>query len=41
MQQQRLSEDKAYQALRKLAMDRNVKLVEVARQVIDAARLLS
>ncbi len=41
MQRREISEDQAYQALRKLAMDRNERLGEVARQVVEAAQLLS
>lgn len=41
MQRRNISEDQAYQALRKLAMDRNERLGEVARQVVEAAQLLS
>jgi response regulator NasT len=40
MAQRRCSEEEAYRSLRKLAMDRNLKLVEVAQQVIDVARLM-
>lgn len=40
MRQRDCGEEQAYQALRKLAMDRNRKLVEVAQSVIDAAELL-
>jgi response regulator NasT len=40
MQQRGLSEDEAYHALRKLAMNRKARLGEVAQQVIDAADLL-
>ena len=40
MQQKGVSEGEAYRLLRKLAMDRNLKLLEVARQVIDVANLL-
>lgn len=40
MKKRGLSEDLAYQALRKMAMDRNLKLVELARSVIAAADLL-
>jgi len=35
-----LSEDDAYRALRKLAMDRQATLAQVAQQLIDAADLL-
>jgi len=35
-----LSEDDAYRAMRKLAMDRQVTLADVAQQLIDAAELL-
>jgi len=39
MAQRKCSEDEAYKALRKLAMDRNEKLIEVAQSVIDVAKL--
>jgi len=35
-----LDEEAAYAALRKLAMDRKLKLVEVAQKIVDAADLL-
>ena len=40
MDQRKCSEDEAYKLLRKLAMDRNLKLLEVARQVVDVVKLL-
>ncbi|MBI5461543.1 MAG: ANTAR domain-containing protein [Gammaproteobacteria bacterium] len=40
MRQRGCGEDAAYQTLRKAAMERNRKLVEVAQSVIDAAELL-
>lgn len=40
MRQRNCGEDAAYQALRKLAMDRNRRLVDVAQSVLDAAELL-
>lgn len=40
MQQRQCTEDEAYQALRKLAMARNRRLVEVAENVLSAAQLL-
>ncbi|HKJ74430.1 MAG TPA: ANTAR domain-containing protein, partial [Alphaproteobacteria bacterium] len=40
MQQRDWSEDEAYQALRKLAMDRNLRIGEVARNIIAVADLL-
>ncbi len=40
MRQRDCGEEYAYQTLRKLAMDRNRRLVEVAQSVIDAAELL-
>lgn len=40
MRQRSCGEDEAYQALRKAAMERNRKLIEVAQSVIDAAELL-
>jgi response regulator NasT len=41
MQQRKLSEDEAYSALRKMAMDQNLALAEVARRVIAVAHLLA
>ena len=40
MQRQGLSEPRAYEKLRKTAMDRGLKLVEVAQRLLDAAELL-
>ncbi len=40
MKQRGFSEDEAYHALRKLAMNRNKRLVDVAEGVIEAAELL-
>jgi response regulator NasT len=41
MQQRQCSEEQAYTALRKLAMDRNRRLVDVAQDVIEMAKLLT
>lgn len=41
MKQRSCSEDNAYKALRKLAMDRNEKIVNVAKSVIEVSELLS
>lgn len=41
MKQRGLDEEVAYQTLRKMAMERGTKLGEIARQVIQAAELLS
>jgi response regulator NasT len=41
MQRQSLSEDAAYAKLRKTAMDKNLKIVEVAQRMLDVADLLS
>ena len=41
MAQRQCSEEEAYRSLRKLAMDRNLRLTEIARQVIDVAKLLA
>lgn len=41
MQRQQLSEDAAYAKLRKTAMDKNLKLAEVAQRILDVADLLS
>jgi response regulator NasT len=40
MKSRGLDEDAAYAALRKMAMDRKLKLIDVAQRVIDAADLL-
>ena len=40
MQQRRMDEESAYSAMRRMAMDRNLKLVELARSVIAAADLM-
>ena len=37
MQQKGVPEDEAFRLMRKLAMDRNAKLLEVAQQVVDVA----
>ncbi|MGZ9014537.1 MAG: ANTAR domain-containing protein [Burkholderiales bacterium] len=41
MQQRGLTEEQAYSALRKMAMDQSVPLAEVARRIISVAQLLS
>ena len=41
MQRLKLSEQAAYERMRKTAMDRNLKLVEVAQRMLDVADLLS
>ncbi len=41
MQQRRCSEEEAFQLLRKLAMDRNQRLGEVARNLVDMAAVLN
>ena len=40
MKQRGWSEEESYNALRKMAMDKGVKLAEVARQIVSAAELL-
>jgi two-component system, response regulator / RNA-binding antiterminator len=40
MERQKLSENDAYTRLRKAAMDKNLKLVEVAQRMLDVADLL-
>jgi response regulator NasT len=40
MKSRGMDEDAAFQVLRKAAMDRNLKIAEVAQQLIDAADLL-
>ena len=41
MQQKQINEEEAYRLLRREAMNRNLKLLEIAQQVLDVARLLS
>jgi response regulator NasT len=41
MQQKGVSEDEAFRLMRKLAMDRNRKLLDVAQQIIDVSDLLA
>ena len=41
MQRQGLSEDEAYARLRKTAMDKGLKLVDVAQRILDVADLLA
>ncbi|HEX2830795.1 MAG TPA: ANTAR domain-containing protein [Burkholderiales bacterium] len=41
MQQRGVSEDQAYSSLRKMAMDQNLTLAEVARRVVAVAHLLA
>jgi len=40
MKEKKMSEDEAYRALRKLAMDRSVSMSAIAEQVITVAKLL-
>lgn len=40
MKNKKLDEEQAYQLLRKMAMDRNMKIAELARSIIAAAELL-
>jgi len=40
MKEKKMSEDEAYRALRKLAMDRSVSMSTIAEQVITVAKLL-
>ena len=40
MQQKGVSEDEAFRLLRKLAMDRNTKVLDVAQQIVEVAKLL-
>lgn len=40
MQQKQLSESDAYSLMRKMAMDKNIKLADLAEQIVDAAALL-
>jgi len=40
MERHKITEDEAYQKLRRLAMDKNLKLAEVAQRIMDVADLL-
>jgi len=40
MQQKQLSEDEAYQLLRRTAMNRNIRIAELAEQIVATANLL-
>jgi response regulator NasT len=40
MKQKGLAEDEAYSLMRKVAMDKNIKLSELAVQIVEAAKLL-
>jgi len=40
MRQRKISEDEAYKATRKLAMDRNLRMGDVAEQIVAAAAVL-
>lgn len=41
MQQRNLGEDEAWRAMRKMAMDRNIRILDLARAIIAAAELLA
>ena len=41
MTRNKVSEEEAYRQMRKVAMDENLKLVQVAREIVRAARILS
>jgi response regulator NasT len=41
MERHKMSEDQAYQKLRRLAMDKNLKLSEIAQRILDVADLLA
>jgi response regulator NasT len=40
MERHKISEQEAYQKLRRLAMDKNLKLAELAQRILDVADLL-
>ena len=40
MQRQKLSEDEAFKKMRKTAMDKGLRLAEVAQRMLDVADLL-
>ncbi|MES2932208.1 MAG: ANTAR domain-containing protein [Pseudomonadota bacterium] len=41
MERHKMSEDEAYQKLRRLAMDKNLKLSEIAQRILDVADLFA
>lgn len=41
MRERGVAEDEAFRLMRKLAMDRNAKIIDVAQQIIDVSTLLS
>jgi two-component system, response regulator / RNA-binding antiterminator len=41
MKQLNVSEDDAYKKLRRVAMDKNIRLIEAARRILDIAAALS
>lgn len=41
MDQRKVSEEEAFRLMRKLAMDRNAKMLDIAQQIIDVTDLLS
>jgi len=41
MQRSNISENDAYKAMRKMAMDKNIKMVELAKSVISASEILA
>ena len=41
MKQKNVGEEEAYRVMRKLAMDRSRKLLEIAQQIIDVSELMS
>jgi response regulator NasT len=40
MKQKHLSEEEAYQTLRKTAMDKNMRIIDVAKQLVTASKLI-
>ena len=40
MERHKISEDEAYSKLRRMAMDKNLKLSELAQRILDVADLL-
>ena len=41
MESRNMSEKEAYQAMRKMAMDQNKKMIEIANNVLSVMQLLS
>ena len=41
MQRSKISENEAYKAMRKMAMNKNIKMVDLAESIISASEILA